>query len=91
MLPSALPAVYQKKMITICHQDLGGVLKACPLDFCKRLVHLNLSMNNISIVDGGFECFNLKTLILSDNSIKEIKPSMLLRLPALSVLNLDMN
>jgi Leucine-rich repeat (LRR) protein len=48
-------------------------------------------MNNISIVDGGFECVNLKTLILSDNSIKEIKPSMLLRLPALSVLNLDMN
>ncbi len=66
-------------------------LKACPLDFCRRLVHLNLSMNNISIIDGGFECVNLKTLILSDNIIKEIKPSMLLRLPALCVLNLDMN
>ena len=66
-------------------------LKACSLDFCKRLVHLNLSMNNISIVDGGFECANLKTLILSDNLIKDIKPSMLLKLPALRVLNLDMN
>jgi Leucine-rich repeat (LRR) protein len=66
-------------------------LKACSLDFCRRLVHLNLSMNNISIVDGGFECVNLKTLILSDNLIKEIKPSMLLKLPSLRVLNLDMN
>jgi len=52
-------------------------LKACSLDFCKRLLHLNLSMNNISIVDGGFECINLRTLILSDNLIKEIKPNML--------------
>ncbi len=25
MLPSALPAFYQKKMITICHQDIRGV------------------------------------------------------------------
>jgi Leucine-rich repeat (LRR) protein len=48
-------------------------------------------MNNISIVDGGFECVNLRTLILSDNLIKEIKPSMLLKLPSLRVLNLDMN
>jgi hypothetical protein len=28
MLPSALPAFYQKKMITICHQDIGGVTSA---------------------------------------------------------------
>ena len=28
MFPSALPAFYQKKMITICHQDIGGVRSA---------------------------------------------------------------
>jgi len=58
-------------------------LKACKLDFCKKLVHLNLSMNKISIIDGGFECVNLRTLILSDNLIKEIGPRMLQRLPSL--------
>lgn len=76
--------------IEIKNENLS-TLKACSLDFCKRLVHLNLSMNNISIIDGGFECVNLRTLILSDNLIKEIKPSMLLKLPSLRVLNLDMN
>ena len=28
MLAPALPAFYQKKMITICHQDIGGVMSA---------------------------------------------------------------
>ena len=55
-----------------------STLKACPLDSNFRLlVHLNLSMNKISIVDGGFECTNLKTLIFADNLIKEITPSFL--------------
>jgi len=40
-------------------------------------------MNNISTIDGTFECTNLRTLILSDNLLKEIKPSMLLKLPSL--------
>ena len=52
-------------------------LKACQLDFRRKLVHLNLSMNRISIIDGGFECLNLRTLFLSDNLIKEINPRML--------------
>lgn len=52
-------------------------LRACQLDFCRMLVHLDLSMNKISIIDGGFECVNLRTLILTDNLIKEIGPRML--------------
>jgi Leucine-rich repeat (LRR) protein len=48
-------------------------------------------MNKISIIDGGFECVNLRTLILSDNLIKEINPKMLHKLPQLQTLNLDMN
>jgi Leucine-rich repeat (LRR) protein len=66
-------------------------LKACSLDFCRRLIHLDLSMNKIQTIDGYFECANLRTLILTDNLIREISPRMLAKLPSLQVLNLDMN
>lgn len=52
-------------------------LKACSLNYWVNLTHLDLSMNKISIIDGGFECVNLRTLILADNLIKEINPKML--------------
>ena len=48
-------------------------------------------MNKISIIDGGFESVNLRTLILQDNLIKEIPPKMLQKVPNLQTLNLDMN
>lgn len=48
-------------------------------------------MNKISIIDGGFECVNLRTLILSDNQIKEITPKSFQKLPQLRELNLDIN
>ena len=31
-------------------------LKACSLDFYNKLIHLDLSMNKISLIDGSFEC-----------------------------------
>lgn len=69
-----------------------STLKACPLDSNFRLlVHLNLSMNKISIVDGGFECTNLKTLIFADNLIKEITPSFLQKCPQLRILDMSLN
>ena len=66
-------------------------MRACNLNYYRHLVHLNISMNKISIIDGGFESVNLKSLVLSDNLIKEITPKMLQKLPKLQVLNLDMN
>jgi hypothetical protein len=38
-------------------------------------------MNKISLIDGCFECANLRTLILADNLIKEIPVRMLQKLP----------
>ena len=66
-------------------------LKACNLNFFTRLIHLDLSMNKISIIDGGFESANLRTLILQDNLIKEIPLKLLQKLPSLQKLNLDIN
>lgn len=77
-------------LISVKNEHLP-TLRACNLDFCRKLVHLDLSMNKISIIDGAFECANLRTLILQDNLIKEIGPRMLQKLPRLQVLNLDMN
>lgn len=66
-------------------------LKACNLNFFRSLLHLDLSMNRISILDGGFESTNLRTLILQDNLIKEIPVKLVQKLPSLTRLNLDMN
>jgi len=76
--------------ISVKNENLP-TLKACRLDFLKNLVYLNLSMNKIAIIDGGFECANLRTLILSDNQIKEITPKAFQKLPQLRELNLDIN
>ena len=41
------------------------------------LVHLDISMNKIAAIKGGFEHSpNLRTLIISDNLIREITPFM---------------
>lgn len=67
-------------------------LKACALDSCfRRLTHLNLSMNKIAVVEGGFECSNLLSLALTDNLIKEIPPKLLAKCPKLTILDLSMN
>ena len=66
-------------------------LKVGDLDFLRNLIHLDLSMNKISVIDGGFECVNLRTLILSDNLIKEITPKTFQKLPNLQVLHMDIN
>ncbi len=59
-------------------------LQACALDSAfRKLTHLNLSMNKIAVIEGGFECSNLRTLILTDNLIKEIPPRLLAKCPKL--------
>ena len=41
------------------------------------LVHLDLSMNKISAIKGGFEqCVNLRSVTMSDNLLREITPFM---------------
>jgi len=56
------------------------------------LVHLDISMNKISAVQGGFEnCPNLRTLIMSDNLLREITPFMLSKCKQLRSLTLDIN
>jgi Leucine-rich repeat (LRR) protein len=62
--------------ISVKNENLP-TLKACSLDFCQNLIHLDLSMNKIQIIDGAFECQNLRILILADNLIKEIGPRVL--------------
>ena len=67
-------------------------LRACALDSAfRKLTHLNLSMNKIAVVEGGFECSNLCTLILTDNLIKEISSRLLAKCPKLSSLDLSLN
>jgi Leucine-rich repeat (LRR) protein len=67
-------------------------LKACALDSAfRKLTHLNLSMNKIAVVEGGFECSNLYSLILTDNLIKEIPPRLLAKCPKLQLLDLSLN
>lgn len=58
-------------------------LRACTLDYWNQLVHLDLSMNKIAVVDGVLECSNLRVLILADNMIREIGPRLLVKLPRL--------
>lgn len=58
-------------------------LRAGTLDYWNQLVHLDLSMNKIAVVDGVLECGNLRVLILADNMIREIGPRLLVKLPRL--------
>ena len=58
----------------------------------QMLVHLDISMNKIQAVKGGFDgCPNLRTLVMSDNLLREISPFMLAKCKMLRSLNLDIN
>lgn len=49
-------------------------------------------MNKIAGLQGGFEvCPNLRTLIISDNVLREITPFMFQKCKSLRSLNLDIN
>lgn len=63
-----------------------------PLAPYTLLVHLDISMNKIGAIKGGFEqCPNLRTLIMSDNLLREISPFMFQKCKQLRSLNLDIN
>jgi len=49
-------------------------------------------MNKITALKGGFDaCPNLRTLIISDNILREITPFMFQKCKRLRSLNLDIN
>jgi len=52
---------------------------------------LNLSMNQISNIEGTIDCPNLTSLTLSDNLIKQIHPFLFSNLPKLELLDLSIN
>jgi len=63
-----------------------------PLAHFSLLVHLDISMNKISAVEGGFEnCANLRTVIISDNLLREISPFMFAKCKQIRSVNLDIN
>ena len=80
------------RSIEVKNERLGEVDLAKPLAPYGMLVHLDISMNKISAIKGGFEvCSNLRTLIISDNLLREITPFMFAKCKQLRSLNLDIN
>ena len=64
--------------IEVKNEQLNEVDVVKPLAPYTLLVHLDISMNKIAAIKGGFEnCPNLRTLIISDNLLREITPFML--------------
>ena len=63
--------------LEVKNERFGEIDVGRPLAFYSMLVHLDLSMNKISSIKGGFEhCVNLRTLTMSDNLLREITPFM---------------
>ena len=65
------------RVIEVKNEYLNAIDLGKPATYFHKLTHLNLSMNKIANITGGFdECPNLRSLIISDNLIKEIPPYM---------------
>lgn len=78
--------------VEVKNEMLGEVDVAKPLAHYALLVHLDISMNKIAGLHGGFEvCPNLRTLVISDNVLREITPFMFQKCKSLRSLNLDIN
>lgn len=80
------------RVLEVKNERLNQIELSRALRPYQKLVHLDISMNKIAAVQGGFEgCPNLKTLIISDNLIKDITPFMFQKCKQLRSLNLDIN
>ena len=78
--------------IEVKNEQLGEVDVNKALSPYSMLVHLDISMNKITAIKGGFEaCPNLRTLTMSDNLLREITPFMFAKCKQLRYLNLDIN
>ena len=78
--------------IEVKNEQLNEINIVRPLAPYSMLVHLDISMNKIQSVKGGFDlCPNLRTLIISDNLLREITPFMFQKCKQLRSLNLDIN
>jgi Leucine-rich repeat (LRR) protein len=63
--------------IEVKNEKFGEIDIVQPLAYYSLLVHLDISMNKIKALKGGFDaCPNLRTLIISDNILREITPFM---------------
>lgn len=61
--------------LEVKNEQFGEIDIGKPLSFYSLLVHLDLSMNKIGAIKGGFEhCVNLRTVTISDNLLREITP-----------------
>lgn len=80
------------RQIEVKNESLGEIDVVKPLAPYSLLVHLDISMNKIAAIKGGFEqCPNLRTLTISDNLLREITPFMFQKCRQLRSLNLDIN
>ena len=75
MIDLNLPDGELSRQLEIKTEDLGRI----DLSMLKphvHLMHINISMSKIGHIEGGFECPELRTIIMSDNLIREITPFM---------------
>jgi len=80
------------RKIEVKNETFGEIDVVQPLAFYSLLVHLDISMNKIKSLKGGFDsCPNLRTLIISDNILREITPFIFQKCKQLRYLNLDIN
>lgn len=80
------------RRIDVKNENFGTIDVTTALSrYHRHLMHLDLSMNKIATVQGGFDCPNLRRLFMSDNLIKEISPFMFQKCKNLKVLKLDIN
>ena len=78
--------------VEVKNEQLGEVDVVKPLAPYAMLVHLDISMNKITAIKGSFDaCVNLRSLVISDNLIREITPFMFAKCKQLRTLNLDIN
>ena len=78
--------------LEVKNEKLGEIDVVKPLAPFTMLVHLDISMNKITALKGGFEtCPNLRSLVISDNLLREITPFMFQKCKQLLSLNLDIN
>lgn len=74
------------------NERLADIDLVKPLAPYILLVHLDISMNKIQTVKGGFDtCPNLRSLVMSDNLLREITPFMFQKCKQLRKLVLDIN
>ena len=78
--------------IEVKNERLADIDLVKPLAPYTLLVHLDISMNKIQTVKGGLDtCPNLRSLVMSDNLLREITPFMFQKCKQLRKLVLDIN